>query len=283
MLAAVALLASCHSTKNLQGKTTDTKVTAVTKKETDQARITYLRKVYDNATYSKNISSKVDVSINAMGHSMTLDGKLQMRKDEVIRITIVPFGLMEVGRLEFTPNYVLLLNRIDKEYVKATYNDLDFLKNNGLDFYTLQSLFWNEMFVPGKKSLADSDLSSFTTDMSQEQQRHVVNTVGKMIFDWTTSVANGQISRTDIIYGKGTSDASTMTFSYGNFTAMGSKRFPQNITLDFISKALGNGKMSLGVQMKKISNDSDWESLTTVSSKYEKVAPETVFRRLMSL
>lgn len=279
----MALLASCHSTKNLQSNDKTSNTTLVKTKDAEQARISYLRKVYDNATYSKNVSSKVDVTISAMGHNMTLDGKLQMRKDQVIRITIVPFGLMEVGRLEFTPDYVLLLNRMDKEYVKATYNDLDFLKNNGLDFYSLQSLFWNELFVPGKKSLADSDLSAFSADMSQEQKRHVINNLGKMVFDWTTNVANGQISRTDISYGKGTADASTMSVSYGNFTAMGSKQFPQNITLDFISKALGNGKMSLGVQMKKISNDADWETLTEISSKYERVSPETVFRRLMSM
>jgi hypothetical protein len=124
-----------------------------------QQRLSYLRQVYDKAVYVQNISSKISLGIQGMGKDVTLDGKLQMRKGQVIRLTIVPFGLMEVARLEFTPTYVLLIDRIHKEYVKASYNEVEFLKTEGLTFYTLQSLFWNELFQPGKARLAEGDLS----------------------------------------------------------------------------------------------------------------------------
>lgn len=55
----------------------------------------------------------------------------------------------EVGRLEFTPDYVLVIDRMHKEYLKGDYNQLDFLRDNGLNFYSLQALFWNQALPPG--------------------------------------------------------------------------------------------------------------------------------------
>ncbi len=96
-----------------------------------------------------------------------------MRRDEVIRITITPFGIMEAGRIEFTPDYVLVVDRINKQYIKATYSDVDFLKANGMDFYTLQALFWNELFMPSKQSVAESDLSAFSVNMQVTADRPI--------------------------------------------------------------------------------------------------------------
>jgi hypothetical protein len=106
-----------------------------------QQQLNFARQVYDRAVYVKNISARINLGITGMGKDITIDGRLQMRRNQVIRITIVPFGLMEVARLEFTPNYVLLIDRMHKEYVKADYADVPFIKAEGITFYTLQSLF----------------------------------------------------------------------------------------------------------------------------------------------
>ena len=149
-----------------------------------QQRLSYLRQVYDKAVYVQNISSKISLGIQGMGKDVTLDGKLQMRKGQVIRLTIVPFGLMEVARLEFTPTYVLLIDRIHKEYVKASYNEVEFLKTEGLTFYTLQSLFWNELFQPGKARLAEGDLSLYTTDDLSNGGKKINFQHENMSFSW---------------------------------------------------------------------------------------------------
>ena len=92
-----------------------------------------------------------------------------MRKNEVIRVVLSPLGIMEVGRVEFTPDYVLVIDRLHKQYVKATYNDLSFLKNNGLNFYSLQALFWNELFLPGNNQLTVNMLDKFDSESSADE------------------------------------------------------------------------------------------------------------------
>lgn len=242
--------------------------------------IDYVRKVHDNAVYAKNITSKIDLTINSSGKDISVSGKLNMRRNEVIRITLTPFGLMEVGRLEFTPDYVLLINRLEKEYVKATYNDIDFLKANGLDFYSLQALFWNELFQPAKKDLTDSDLLYFKTDASQQGSRHITLSSNKLSMDWTTDATKALITKALITYAKGTTQASTVSMEYGDFMPMGSKRFPTKEKVVFASKSMNTGSISLELLLNKINNDANWEARTTVSDKFKQITPQQFFTKL---
>lgn len=243
----------------------------------------YLQKVYDNAVNATNIVSKIDLSLGAMGKDVSVDGKIYMRKNEVIRIVISPFGLMEVGRLEFTPDYVLIVDRMHKEYVQATYNDLDFLKDNGLDFYSLQALFWNELFVPGEKKVSELQLDKFNVDLSSSDRKVTMDS-GRLSFSWSTDTNNAHIVAAAAEYGKGTSSASAAKWAYGKFVDMGKKQFPSDQTLSFQSHQFKNGAaLSMRILMKKLSNDSDWDAKSPVSSKYKKVSAEEIFAKLMSL
>ena len=293
-LACAALLTACGTTTTTTNTTKQTTTTATTtaskastkantatmQTSTFAKSLAYIRKVNDNAAYTKNIVSKIDFTINAMGKDISVGGKLYMRKDEVVRIQLTPFGLMEVGRLEFTPDYVLLINRIDKEYVKATYSEIDFLKANGLDFYTLQSLFWNELFQPAKKQLTDSDLSLFKTDMNVQADRHINFVADKLDFDWTTDVVKAQIKQTLITYAKGTQQSSTVNVDYGDFVPLGSKRFPSKEKITFNSKSFNTGKMTLLLLLNKITNDTDWDAHTAVSDKYKRISAQQFFSKL---
>ena len=247
-----------------------------------QQRINYIRQVYDKAVYVQNISSRISLGIQGMGKDVTLDGRLQMRRDKVIRLTIVPFGLMEVARLEFTPAYVLLIDRIHKEYVKASYNDVAFLKTEGLTFYSLQSLFWNELFQPGKAKLSDGDLSLYTTTDLSNGGKKINFQHDKMNFSWSTD-NKAFIKATEIAYGAKTKMASNVKVSYDNFTPVGVKSFPKHECITFNTKAFSTGTMSLDINMGNISTDANWDATTNISSNYKQISAEEFFERLSKL
>ena len=277
LLAVAMIMVACGSKKNLDASGSATKsVDTSTLKKLD-----YLRKVYSNATDSKNLVSKIDFTIDGMGKNISVDGKLYMRKDEVIRIVLAPFGIMEVGRLEFTPDYVLVIDRMHKQYVKATYNDLSFLKNNGLNFYSLQALFWNELFLPGTDKLTDKQLDNFDAEISSGAKRKVTVKSGGLNFEWDTTSATGRIDAANVTYGIGTANASNASWKYDTFSTLGSKIFPANQTISFASKAVkSNSTMKVNVRMKKLTTDSKWEAHSTVSDKYTKVSAEEALKKL---
>ena len=125
----------------------------------------FLQKVNDNALFTKFITSKVKFSIEVGVQKLTLTGNLKMKRDDCIRLQLMAFGFVEAGRIELTPEYVLIMDRINKQYMKATYSSVDFLRNSGLNFYTLQALFWNELFVPGQTKVTDELLKNMQADL----------------------------------------------------------------------------------------------------------------------
>ena len=100
--------------------------------------------VKDNTPKNINVTAKLDVNVKTQSDDINVDGKLFMRYNEMIRITVVPYGIMEAARLEFTPKEVLLIDRINRQYVKAKYEDVPFLKKYNLNFQSLQQRFWDE-------------------------------------------------------------------------------------------------------------------------------------------
>ena len=282
IFAIVTLMASCATQKRVGGA--GDAPSALVDNNLAVQKINYLRKVMDNAVYSQNIVSKIDFTLNAMGKKTSVDGKLQMRKNEVVRITLSPLGIMEVGRLEFTPDGVLLVDRINKEYVQASYSDLDFLRDNGLDFYSLQALFWNQLFLPDVQRVSDAALRNFDVDMLAQNYRTVTMKSKDLHFTWTTDPKNAHITSAKVEYAKGASRSSVASWEYSNFTAVGKKSFPAQQVLSFSTEAMRQAdSFSMTIKMKKMTTDSDWESRTTVSGKYTKVNAEDVLRQLMGM
>lgn len=137
IMIAAAVLAACGSHKTVQQ--TEQMKPAVT--VTDEPK----------APEVTNVSAKADILVNAMGQTINVDGKIQLRYGEVMRVLITPYGLMEVARLEFTPDYVMLVNRMGNEYVKVSYDDLNAMGGTSIDFNKLQNVVWKQSFIPGNK------------------------------------------------------------------------------------------------------------------------------------
>lgn len=289
LLMTLLVLASCGSSKQVTGGTTspDAITSATVNANVEAAynarKTAFLQKVSDNAVYARNISAKVDVTLSTSDKEITLPGALKMRKDTVIRIQITPMGLMEVGRIEFTPDSVLVVNRMGKEYLKAAYNELDFLERNGIDFYTLQSLFWNELFLPGEQRVKESMLAQFDADIDCGKSTVPVSySRNKLSYVWNADASTGQIGSVDVTYTSDGRVKGTLSCSYDDFTAVGVKMFPASIVLNM---SAGEGKErhegGISLKLKGIDTGADWDAYTSLSGKYKRVTGQDVFEKLL--
>ena len=297
ILAAALLMTACGTKKHLVDESQQPSTTTQQPSSTTQpATIAqFIKKVNDNAVYTKSISSKIDFSISRGGKDINVGGKLQMRRDEVIRIQLnIPIIGMEAGRLEFTKDYVLIMDRIHSEYVKADYTQVDFLKDNGLNFYALQALFWNQLFVPGQTKVTDALLKQFTATLSNGSKTTPITLQkDKMKYTWQADSHSGLIQRVDIDYNSTSNGSTHVSCDYADFKTIGVKMFPNSITLNMQTTAklpagTTGGKalpknMKLGIEMKDIDTKGKWDTFTTVSKKYKQVSVDDVLKRLMSL
>ena len=298
IFAAFAMILTACGTKKVlvddtQQQTTEQKPNKGTDPSVAVAQ--FIKKVNDNAVYVKNISSKIDFSISRGSSDINVGGKLQMRRDEVIRIQLnVPIIGMEAGRLEFTKDYVLIMDRIHSEYVKADYSQVDFLKDNGLNFYALQALFWNQLFVPGQTKVTDAMLKQFTANLvSGSTTTPVTLQKDKMKYTWQTDSKSGLIQRVDVDYNSTSNGSTHVSCDYAEFKSLGVKSFPNSITLNMQTTAklpagTAGGKqlpknMKMGIKMKGIETNGKWDSFTTVSKKYKQVSVDDILKKLMSI
>ena len=244
-----------------------------------------MRRVYDNAVYTQNIVSNIDFSIDTGSKDISVGGSLHMRKDDVIRIQLTAFGLMEVGRLEFTKDYVMIVDRIHKEYIKADYNKVSFLQRNGLNFYSLQALFWNMLFMPGTKKVTDDMLKQFALNLQSSSAMVPVNLKqGNMSYVWQTESKTGQIKQTEITYADKSSGTTKIICKYDDFKPVGTKLFPHMLTLNGKTQATQNPRdVKVGIKLKGVKMDKDWETRTTLSGKYKAVSVEEVLEKITSL
>ena len=144
-----------------------TKATPKAAKADHSQSLAFVQRVSDQKVYAQNIVSSMSFTATMGDKEITVPGSLHMRRDKVIRLQLfIPLLGSEVGRLEFTPDYVLVIDRMHKEYIKGDYNQLDFLRDNGLNFYSLQALFWNQLFLPGTQKVGEGDLSRYTVKLS---------------------------------------------------------------------------------------------------------------------
>lgn len=283
MLMALVVV-SCGTKKTIVDNSTDVKTVTGTE-DAEQLKLNYMRRVYDNAVYTQNIVSNIDFSIDTGSKDISVGGSLHMRKDDVIRIQLTAFGLMEVGRLEFTKDYVMIVDRIHKEYIKADYNKVSFLQRNGLNFYSLQALFWNMLFMPGTKKVTDDMLKQFALNLQSSSAMVPVNLKqGNMSYVWQTESKTGQIKQTEITYADKSSGTTKIICKYDDFKPVGTKMFPHMLTLNGKTQATQKPRdVKVGIKLKGVKMDKDWETRTTLSGKYKAVSVEEVLEKITSL
>ena len=265
-------LASCKSTKNVV-----TEPKPVTQEMLQTKEI--LQKVNENSQNSKFITSKIRFQVQIGNQDLSLTGNLKMKRDDVIRLQLMAFGFVEAARLEFTKDYVLLMDRINKQYLRASYEQVDFLRNSGLNFYSLQALFWNELFQPGQAQLNNELLEKFQTNIGGDD---VIISMGEgnMNYKWLANQSDGKIRMANILYKDRIHGNSQLNWDYSDFKTFEVKSFPMENKIIFTSN---NKEVKINMTLNYVGTDSDWETRTSISSKYKEVSVDDILRRLMSL
>lgn len=289
--AAMMLMAACGTSRQVQGTGKvdagkhQTSVKADEQGENFSQRA-FLQMVSDNQVYAKDIVGKMDFTILMGDKEVSVPAKLSMRKDQLVRIQIfMPFLGSELGRLEFAPDYVLILDRYHKQYVKADYTQVDFLKKQGISFYTLQALFWNQLILPGEKEVTKSNLKKFDVNLNAAGNEVPVTVKnGYMTYAWNTSRENGRITSADVNYQSSQHGTSRLHVDYSKFKSVGVKMFPATQVMSFMTTATQKKQeMKLILNLNEVKTDSNWSTQTEISKKYKQVSPEEALRKIMSI
>ncbi len=284
---AVSLATGCASQKAAtSGSSLNVAKTSVAQSTDAKQSLKFVQRIADNKVYAANILADVDFTLQMGGKKISCPAKLSMRKDECIRLQLlIPFIRTEVARIDFTPDHVLLVDRYHKEYTQASYSDVAFLSSNGISFYSLQALFWNQLMLPGTQDVKEGDLRKFSANLAAEGSVVPVTfDAGNINYRWSVDRTTADITRADITYSSQSHGSSSVFWTYSAFTAVGSKKFPTQQQFGF-NTGYGGRQQSAQVTLKLSTpkTSADWDTKTEVSSKYRKIEVEDLLAKLTSL
>ena len=232
-----------------------------------------------NESQASYLVARIRSELSVDGKSLSTNGTLRMKKDDVIQISLVdPFlGAIELGKMEFTRDTVLLLVRVNKEYVEVPYSQVDFLKRANIDFNTLQSLFWNRLFQPGQRDV-DPLAFTCTTDSTDSTPSTIsINYRDDLLsYRFVTEASSGRINRLEVTDRVDYQYA--FNFTYDNFSQFAGKPFPSQLAMHFNTDTQS---ASLALTLSQTKNSSDWQTRTSIPNGYRKANPELLFKSLV--
>lgn len=235
--------------------------------------------VVANAPDFDQFSAKMRLIVSYGDDDLSVGGSIKMKKDEVIQLSLVAVGIVEAARIEFTPKRILLLDRIGKRYVEVKYDELEFLKSSKIDFYTLQALFWNELFLPGVKHVQTKDIDRFHFHRDENQVILSVDSGKRIAYNFLAALKNGQLDASTVqVESKNGADY-RLDWSYGKFYSLENRMFPSVMNLSLA-----------GIQnpMKASFIFSRWNTEVTyqpvkIPQRYKQVDADEILKYLLNI
>lgn len=165
IIAAIALLASCRSTRTIgravsKKDTTETAPTVVIKNDVDTQQLirTTLQQIDSNRINFQTFNAKVAVDYKGTdGKSRGVNASVRMYKDSLIWVSANAILGIEAMRVMVTKDSVKLLNKLDKIYSARSISYLQELTSLPLNLYTLQDM------IIGNPVFLDSNVIRYST------------------------------------------------------------------------------------------------------------------------
>ena len=263
MLAVVALftlsLTGCRTTRKAESTATSTK-------ERQNKMLVPLAQYPADVQF---VNAKTAITFSYKGHEATVKGRLRMRRDDAVQLSFTALGLMEIAVIELTPEKAYIIDRVNKRYAVFDYSSG---KANlaGINFNTIQSLFWNRLFIPGEKEVwnntKDFSISKMNTQRLVEPSRQRI-----LKCKFYTDADCKQLQQTNLSL-----QQYAATWRYDNFESIDAYAYP---TTHDISVSSTSHTIGAHIELNNFSTlDTGWQSGTDLA-RYKQVNLE----QLMSI
>lgn len=244
----------------------------------DFSESSYLQRVISNAPVFNDFSAKMRLTLSYGKENISVGGSLKMKKDEVIQLSIVAIGIVEAARIELTPHRLLVLDRMGRRYVEVKYDDLPFLRQSKLDFYTIQSLFWNELFLPGVKHVEKEDLHHYKVTPGDTYVTLTAEEGKRLSYSFLTTLTNGWLEETRIHANVTKENHYQMNWRYADFLTMDGQQFPasMNLVLQGADKP-----MEATFTFSRCETQMEYSPLS-IPNRYKKVEVSDILKNLLT-
>lgn len=154
----LASLASCTLPRDAASNKRTAKKQIVTQADTTLTASDVIeRTILNNTTFRSMNISKFDLNVQFGQSSYTLRGSLRVITDSIISLSIQPMLGIEVVRIDFTPDYFTIYDKMNHRYSETPYDAMYIGTGIPFDYQAVQSMFSGHFY-----SIPHRDKHSFS-------------------------------------------------------------------------------------------------------------------------
>ena len=214
-----------------------------------------------------HLSSKVKLTANIGGKEFSANGNVKIKRGEGMLISINALGgLIEVARAELTPEKMLLIYRLGREYAEVSYSDIEALERLGIDYSMVEAIMLNEVFAPDGKPV-EKYLSKMDVAVANGEILLTTEREKGMQYTFHVEQSSGSLQLTRGNY----DNKLSVDCNYSDFSTVGARLFPRQIRF-----SVANYKLDFKLSSPKA--DSFKLNGTTDLSSYKKVEVSTLLK-----
>ncbi|GHV33692.1 hypothetical protein FACS1894177_09930 [Bacteroidia bacterium] len=171
---------------------------------------------------------------------------------------------------------MIIVDRINKMYFAESMENLKKRFPFDFDFYSLQSLFTNQLFIAGKQELTPDDYTSFnyredefSATLNQKDSRGIV-------YDFTSDYSH-RILKTEVYKSNKEVD---MNWNYSDFGRTSNNRlFPMKMSMTLI---IPDDLISMNLNFSSVDIDALFELKTDIPQKYKPIDLDQAVKLIQS-
>ncbi len=226
-----------------------------------------------------SLSSKLNMVVTTGSRSLSSRASLRIVKDDAIQISIQPLFGVEMFRFYIDPDSIVLLDRMNKRYVKESITTLKEQYPIGFDFYTMQSIITNSIFVSGKHNAEISDYKLFKYDQTSDRSHYLNAVDDKSDIEYSFTVnGDDRITFTHLMQHQ---KMLSLQWSYSNFARINNATlFPLKMSALITSKSR---KIDTELHFSDVVVDDAISLSINVPSGYNRTSIAEIFKIITSI
>lgn len=234
----------------------------------------FFKSMQEQAFQFHTMSARMNVDLKIPDKEFSSRVDLKMVKDSAIQLSVQPFLGIEVFRVELTTDSVKVIDRINKRYVIESYAGLKGQTPIEFNFYNLQALFSNHLFLPGQQSISHKQYNRFKLNqggpVAEAKIKDSLDLLYTFIADGDEKLLSTRISDP--------SDRYVFQWGYDDFRVTDKQLFPMLMDV----QVLVNGSSEGGAifHFSRIQTNEPLNMDFSIPSKYKRITFTQILKSL---
>ena len=260
----VALFTACKSKHKVIHSTTPIE---------EKANSDLFKDIISNDLNYNTFSSRLNINITSGSRTLSSKATLRMVKDSSIQISVQPLFGVEMFRFYLDPYQVVLLDRMNKRYVEETISSLKEQYPVGFDFYTLQSMLTNALFITDKSRVENNDYRIFRYTQTSDLNYFLTGKDPNSGIEYSFTVnGDDRITNTHLLHSQ---DQMSLRWTYDEFAEITESIFPHRMLVSINTQ---KRKLDSELKFSGIAINEPLSISISIPNGYRKVAVAEILK-----